>query len=99
MQFVVHAIDNPEMLRQRLDVLDAHRRFLDTAPADHGVRVLLSGPLVADDGSTMRGSFFLLEARSRTEIEALFEKDPLWAAGVWNGVQVSAVQIRQNSIG
>ncbi|MHA7778022.1 YciI family protein [Roseibium sp. M-1] len=82
------------MLRKRLEVLETHRRFLDTAPAGYDVRVLLSRPLVADDESTMRGSFFLLEAQSPAAIEKLFESYPLRAAGVRDSFQVSAVHIR-----
>lgn len=98
MRFVVYAIDKPGALGQRLEVLDAHRTFLDTAPARHGVTVLLSGPLTEDDGSTMRGSFFLLEAEQREHIEEMFAKDPLQAAGVWSERHVSAVMVRQNNM-
>lgn len=98
MQFVVYAIDKPDALRIRLEVLEAHRHFLGTAPADFGVKVLLSGPLTEDDGTTMRGSFFLLEAETREQIEEMFSNDPLKAAGVWAECQISAVMIRQNNM-
>lgn len=45
MHFVVHALDKPDALSCRQAVLAAHRTYLDQAPARHGVRVLLSGPL------------------------------------------------------
>lgn len=98
MQFVVYALDKPDALTFRLQVLDAHRDFLETAPADHGVKVLLSGPLTEDDGSTMRGSFFLLEAERQEDIEEMFAKDPLQAAGVWSERNISAVMVRQNNM-
>lgn len=99
MQFIVHAIDKPDALPRRLAAIAAHRAFLDEAPARHGIRVLLSGPLVGDDGETMRGSFFLLDAPDRAAIEALFAEDPLGAADVWGERQVSAVILRQNTLG
>ncbi|MEM8700307.1 MAG: YciI family protein [Pseudomonadota bacterium] len=98
MHFVVFAKDRPDALPQRLDVIDRHRTYLGEAPARHGVRVLLSGPLTQDDGETMRGSFFLLDATDRTSIDALFEGDPLMAAGVWETLEISAVQVRQNNM-
>ncbi len=98
MHFVVHAIDKPDALPRRLAVIEAHRAYLATAPARHGVTVLLSGPLLADDGETMQGSFFLLEAEDRAAIEALFADDPLGAADVWAARQVSAVMLRQNNL-
>lgn len=97
MQFVVYALDKPDALRLRLEVLEAHRHFLDTGPAEHGVTVLLSGPLTEDDGSTMRGSFFLLEAEKREDIEEMFANDPLQASGVWSERHISAVMVRQNN--
>lgn len=98
MQFVVYALDESDALPQRLSVIAAHRAYLDEAPARHGVEVLLSGPLVEDDGNSMRGSFFLLEAATREDVEAMFAEDPLQAAGVWRERHISAVTIRQNRV-
>ena len=99
MRFVVHALDKPDALPRRMQVIEAHRHHLDVAPARHGVRILLSGPLTMDDGDTMCGSFFLLEAPSRAEVEALFAEDPLSAADVWQTRTVTAVTVRQNNMG
>ena len=99
MRFVVHALDKPDALPRRMQVIDAHRRHLDEAPERHGVQILLSGPLTQDDGETMCGSFFLLEASSRDDVEALFAADPLSQADVWESRTVTAVTIRQNNMG
>ncbi|MDJ0824621.1 MAG: YciI family protein [Rhodobacter sp.] len=99
MRFVVHALDKPDALPRRLEVLAAHRAYLDTAPARHGVRVLLSGPMTADDGEAMLGSFFLLEAPNRAAVEAMFAEDPIATANVWAAVTMTAVSIRQNNMG
>ncbi|WP_306145365.1 YciI family protein [Roseibium sp. MMSF_3412] len=98
MHFVVFAKDRPDALHQRLDVIDLHRAYLGEAPARQGVKVLLSGPLTEDDGETMCGSFFLLDAPDRTRIEQLFADDPLKAADVWETVEISAVHVRQNNM-
>lgn len=99
MHFVVHAVDKPDGLRRRLAVIDAHRRYLDTAPARHGVEILLSGPLMDDARESMCGSFFLLTAPDRSAVEALFAEDPLQQAGVWKTRSINPVTIRQNNIG
>ena len=98
MRFVVHALDKPDALPRRLAVIAAHRAHLDEAPARHSVRVLLSGPLTSDDGETMRGSFFLLEAPDRAAVNALFAEDPLSDADVWRERTVTAVAIRQDAM-
>ncbi|MBG6148525.1 uncharacterized protein YciI [Labrenzia sp. EL_142] len=98
MHFVVYAKDRPNALRQRLEVIGLHRSYLGEAPARHGIKVLLSGPLTQDDGETMHGSFFFLNAVDRASIEALFEGDPLKAADVWETVEISAVHVRQNNM-
>jgi uncharacterized protein YciI len=52
MLFVIHARDKAGALPTRLANYDAHKAFLsDTSP--HGVWIVMSGPLVADDGTTM----------------------------------------------
>lgn len=99
MQFVVHALDRKGALEQRLAILSQHREFLDVGPETFGVTVLMSGPLNTDDGETMIGSFFLLEANSRQPIEAMFAADPLAIAGVWENVDIFRVTIRQNKFG
>lgn len=98
MRFVVHAKDKPGASARRMEVLEAHRTHLAVAPATFGVQVLLSGPLVTDDGEAMTGSFFLLDAPDRASIEALFEQDPLVQADIWDSIAIDAVMIRQNNM-
>ena len=54
--------------------------------------------LETDDGETMIGSFFLLEAPSRKSAEALFASDPMKQAGVWSSFNLHAVTLRQNAL-
>lgn len=99
MEFVVHALDKPNTQEQRLEFLDRHREFLETGPDKFGVSVLMSGPLNSDCGTTMIGSFFLLAAETRQQVEAMFAADPLASANVWERLDISRVTIRQNNIG
>jgi uncharacterized protein len=82
MLFAIHAIDRAGAQPTRLAHYEAHKAFLSDT-SRFGVRIVMSGPLVSDDGKTMIGSLFLLEAPSRTEIEAFHEADPFFAAGIW----------------
>lgn len=96
MHFVLHALDHPNSEQRRLDVLDDHRAYLQTAPQKYGVEVLLSGPLRSDDGARMIGSFFLLDAPDRGALDKLFASDPMVEAELWKFQTISAVEIRQN---
>jgi uncharacterized protein YciI len=94
MLFVLHALDKPGALSRRLSNYDAHKKFLsDTAP--HGVKIVMSGPLTADDGETMIGSFFLIEAQDRATVERFNSADPFYAAGIWEKVSVTGFIRRQ----
>ncbi len=76
MLFAIHALDRPGALPERLARYEAHKAFLDEASA-HGVRIVMSGPLTADDGATMIGSLFLVEAPDRG---AVVEQRPRFRA-------------------
>ena len=74
----------------RLQNYEAHKAYLDAAK----IRIVISGPLMSDDGATMIGSFFLVEAASRTEVEAFNAADPFRKAGIWRDVQIHAFNKR-----
>ena len=76
MLFAIHAIDHITALPTRLATYDAHKAFLrDTSR--FGLKIVMSGPLVDDDGATMIGSLFLIDAAGRAEVEAFNRADPL----------------------
>jgi hypothetical protein len=89
MLFVVHALDKPDALPARQANYEAHKAFLATC-GDYGVRMVMSGPLVADDGATMIGSFLLLEATDRAAIERFHKADPFYKAGIWDSPRITA---------
>jgi uncharacterized protein YciI len=94
MFFVLHAFDKAGALPTRLANYDAHKAFLaDTSP--HGISIIMSGPLVADDGKTMIGSLMILEAPDRASVEAFNRADPFFAAGIWERVNIIAFVKRQ----
>ena len=91
MLFVIHCLDKADALPRRLAAYDAHKAYL-AAPS---VGIVMSGPLVADDGETMIGSFFLVEADSREEVEAFNRTDPFHGADVWQSVNIHPFLKRQ----
>jgi uncharacterized protein YciI/predicted GNAT family acetyltransferase len=94
MMFVIHALDKPGALNVRLAHYDAHKAFL-ADPSPHGVRIVISGPLTADEGTTMIGSLFLVEASNRASVESFNQADPFHDAGIWEHVTITGFQRRQ----
>jgi len=85
MHFVIHGLDKKGALQTRLDNYDKHKAYLVQAP----VKTVISGPLVADDGETMIGSCFVVEADSKEAVVAFNAADPFAAAGVWDRVDIN----------
>jgi uncharacterized protein YciI len=94
MFFVLHAFDKSGALDMRLANYDAHKAFLSDTSA-YRVSIIMSGPLVADDGKTMIGSLMILEAPDRAAVEAFNRADPFYAAGIWEKVQITGFVKRQ----
>ncbi|MEK9968433.1 MAG: YciI family protein [Ferrovibrio sp.] len=82
--FIVHCLDATDALPRRLANYEAHKTYLSAAP----VRILVSGPLMSDDGETMIGSLFLIEAESKAAVEAFNAADPFRQASVWADIRI-----------
>ncbi|BAM87621.1 hypothetical protein S58_16130 [Bradyrhizobium oligotrophicum S58] len=94
MLFAIHALDRTGALPTRLANYDAHKAFLSDT-SRFGVKIVMSGPLVSDDGEKMIGSLFLIEAPGRAEVEAFNSADPFAAAGIWEKVTITGFLRRQ----
>jgi uncharacterized protein len=55
----------------------------------------MSGPLTSDDGTTMIGSLFVVEASDRETVERFNRADPFHGAGIWEHVTITGFQRRQ----
>jgi uncharacterized protein YciI len=84
--FIVHCLDHEGALERRLANYEAHKAYLASAK----VQSVISGPLVSDDGQTMIGSFFLVEAGSKEDVIEFNRNDPFNAAQVWQQVSIHA---------
>ncbi len=86
MLFTMFCIDKPGVMDTRKEVLPAHIEYLATEP----VNIVMSGPLVADDGETTIGSLYVFEAEDRAAVDEFQRNDPLVAADIWETVEVRA---------
>ncbi|GLI24274.1 hypothetical protein GGQ86_004283 [Xanthobacter flavus] len=94
MLFAIHGVDRQGALDTRLAHYEAHKAFLSDTSA-FGVEIVMSGPLVADDGTTMIGSLFLIEAPDRGAVEAFNAADPFKKADIWERVTITGFLRRQ----
>lgn len=94
MLFAIHGVDRQGALDTRLAHYEAHKAFLSDTSA-FGVEIVMSGPLVADDGTTMIGSLFLIEAPDRAAVEAFNAADPFKTADIWERVTITGFLRRQ----
>ena len=94
MLFAIHALDKTGAVDRRLAHYEAHKSFLSDTSA-FGVRIVMSGPLTKDDGATMIGSLFLIEAPDRATVERFNQADPFAKAEIWERVTISGFIRRQ----
>jgi uncharacterized protein YciI len=94
MLFAIHGLDRAGALPTRLANYDAHKAFLADTSA-YGVRIVMSGPLTEDDGTTMIGSLFIVEAEDRAKVEAFNAADPFRKADLWERVTITGFIRRQ----
>jgi uncharacterized protein YciI len=90
MLFVMFCIDRTGVEEKRRQVMPAHIEYLATNP----IKIVMSGPLVSDDGGKTIGSLYMLDAANRAEIEKFQRADPLYNAGIWEMVEVRAFNKR-----
>ncbi len=79
MLFVIRNIDKPNSGALRAANRAPHLAYLDQiAPV-----LKLAGPFLGDDGETMIGSLWIVEARDKAEAMRLAEADPYARAGLF----------------
>ena len=79
MLFCLHIMDKPGRVETRKNLVDEHRAY----QKDCGVDITLSGPLLAEDGETMIGSMFLIEAPDEAAVQGFIDGDPFTKNDVW----------------
>lgn len=84
--FVILGHDGPRGAERRPEVRPRHLEHL--RPLDREGRVLVAGPLFADDGKTPRGSLIVLEAPDLAAARDLAARDPYVVEGVFERYDV-----------
>ena len=84
MHYVIHCLDHSGAVQKRLDHYEAHKAYLGAA----AMKTVISGPLMADDETTMIGSCFVVDAASLAEVQAFNANDPFNKAGLWQTISI-----------
>lgn len=84
MHFTVYCLDHEGMVDKRREYYEAHKAYLATSP----IATVISGPLLAEDGQTMIGSFFLYESDDLDAVRHFNRDDPFNKAGIWRSVEI-----------
>jgi uncharacterized protein YciI len=84
MHWIIYCNDKPDSLALREANIARHRAYLESKP----INVVMSGPLMDDAGEKMNGSFFLVEAETRAEVELFNRQDPFFGLGLWSDVHI-----------
>lgn len=85
--FVAHALDAPGKAEIRAQNRPEHRARL--RQHDHPLSVRIGGPLLNDNGQ-MCGTMLVVEAETRSDVEAFLKADPYMRAGVYEQVLIHA---------
>jgi uncharacterized protein len=84
MQFAIYCLDKANNLDKRMANRPAHLEYLKPFMS----QIRLAGPLLAEDGETMIGSLFILEAADKAAAEAFSAGDPYRKNGVFESVSI-----------
>ena len=84
MLFSIHCLDGGDRKALRAENFDAHQAYLKTA----GVRLVVAGPLLSDDGETAVGSMFVVDVEDRQAAESFNQGDPFHRAGIWGHIEI-----------
>jgi hypothetical protein len=85
MQFMIYCLDKPGHGEVRAANRSAHLAYLEGFTKN----VVIAGPLLAEDGSTMTGSLLLMEFADRAEAESFAAGDPYRKAGLFQSVTIT----------
>ena len=86
MLFAFHLTDRADAGALRQHVRPEHKAYLAQV-AEH---IAFAGPLLADDGQTMRGSLLVIDFADRAAALAWLAQEPFTRAGLYGESQVHA---------
>jgi uncharacterized protein len=83
--FAIHCLDRADSAADRKAHFEAHIAYLKALTE---VRIVVSGPLLADDGATTIGSRFIIDAPGKAEVVAFNRADPFSGAAIWRETRI-----------
>lgn len=86
MLYVIHAIDKPGHSEVRLANRDAHVEYVTS----QSIKLVLAGPLLAEDHKTSMGTLLIIDARDMMEARAFADNDPYNRADLFSDVKITA---------
>ena len=95
MHYVVVCHDKPDSLDLRVATREAHLAYVKATDL---VTFHVGGPFLSDDG-TMIGSMLIVEAESRTKVDAFVAGDPYGKAGLFRSVEIRPWKVTVGALG
>lgn len=83
-QFTLRCTYAPDALEKRDGAMAAHVAWL----ADHRDMIRFAGPLLAEDGTTPTGTFFILDVPDRAAAEAFIAGEGFNKAGMFSDIEI-----------
>lgn len=88
MIWAIQCADKPNSTEQRMKLRPAHLEYLKAQDA----MIVLAGATLTDDGETMTGSSFVVQADSRGAVEAFSAGDPFTKGGLFASVSITRLR-------
>ncbi|MEZ5670651.1 MAG: YciI family protein [Alphaproteobacteria bacterium] len=88
MLWAIHCVDKPNSTDLRMSLRPAHLDYLKQQNA----LIVLAGATLTDDGETMTGSAFVIEAESRAAAEAFSANDPFTKGGLFGSITIGRMR-------
>lgn len=70
-------------IEARAKYLEEHLEYVETILD----KVLVAGPIFADDRQTVVGSMLIYKTDDKSEAEEILSADPYYSAGIWESVE------------
>lgn len=84
MPFLIETFDKPDLQALRLEVRQAHLKYLDA-----NAKILLAcGAKLSDDGEAASGGIYLVDLDNREEAERFINADPFYQAELFAEVKI-----------
>ncbi|MGF1627746.1 MAG: YciI family protein [Alphaproteobacteria bacterium] len=88
MLWSIHCVDRPDSTDLRMSLRPDHLSYLK----EQNALIVLAGATLTDDGDTMTGSVFVIDAADRAAAEAFSAADPFTKGGLFARVEIKRMR-------